>query len=235
MKKRSAVFWLFARSTIFFVIGIAALMLIAETILFLPNIDAVTSIDRTIEKSRISLVFKFALALITVVLCMPGRNAGARADYTIKRLSIGEGEVYLYQAIYNTIVYFIVFAIQAAFAFALCNYKISVTPSELVSNQSLFLAFHQNTFLHSLLPMEDIALHFRNLMLILMLGASSALFPYMQRRKKFSSAALAVVLFTMFWFDQELGNYVHTFITAIIFVILAFHIIYVVKGDEENE
>ena len=234
MKERSSVFWFFARSTIFYILGIISLMLVSEAILFFSVGAYGTIIDRVIDERRIGIAFKCAIALSTLVLCLPGRITRSRTDYTLKRLRISENEVLLMHFVYNTLVYFIIFAVQIVFALVICACKINAMDPALVSEQTMLLTFYKSDFLHSLLPLLDIKLWIRNIILIMMLGLSSAFFPYVQRRKKFSSLALFSVIYVFFWFEQGLDSGIHLFFTALIFVIMILHIIYIAKGEEND-
>ena len=152
----------------------------------------------------------------------------------MRRLSISERATFFHQAAYNALVYLILFGVQLALVFGLSQYYLSYVPEECISNQTMFLAFYRNDFLHSLLPLEDIGLWVRNGLLVITFALATAEYPYMQRRHKFSSAALALVMYTVIWFDQGIGQIGHVITTAIIALMLIGTTIYTLsKKDEE--
>ena len=192
------------------------------------------SLERMFMSAASNVYFRIALALITLVVCLPGCEFKSKTSYTLRRLSISERAAFFHQAAYNTLVYLMLFGVQLALVFGLSQYYLSVVPEECISNQTIFLAFYRNDFLHSLLPLEDIGLWIRNGLLVITFGLATAEYPYRQRRHKFSSTALALVVYTIVWFDQSIGQLGHVITTGIIALMLIGTTIYTLaKKDEE--
>ena len=245
MKKHLSVFGLYARSSIFKVIGILLLMCAVEIAFFHIELQDtlkayeiagsdIATLERIFMRAATNVYFRVALVLITVVICLPGCKFKTNTSYTLRRLSISERATFFNQAAYNALVYMMLFAVQLLVAFGLSQYYLSVVPEECISNQTIFLAFYRNTFLHSLLPLEDIGLWIRNGLLVITFGLATAEFPYRQRRHKFSLTALALVIYTICWFDQGIGQIGHVITTAIIALMLVGTTIYTLaKKDEE--
>ena len=244
MKKQLSVFGLFARSSIFKVLGILFLMGAVETLSFGMDLrdaleayeagELLPSLERIFSQAATNAYFRVALVLITVVLCLPGCEFKSHTSYTLRRLSVRERTTFLHQAAYNSLVYGMLFAAQLAIVYGLSIYYIAAAPGECVSNQTLTLAFYRNAFLHTLLPLEDIGLWIRNGLLIVCLGLTTAEYPYSQRRKKFSANALALVMYTIVYFDREIGDLLHAILMVFIALMVIGAVIYaLMKKDEE--
>ena len=245
MKKHISVFGLFARSSIFKVLGILLLMCAVEATVFYFELQgaleafeatgSMISLERTFAMAATNVYFRLALVLVTVVLCLPGCRFKSEPGYTLCRLSVSESATFLHQAAYNALVYVMLIAAQLVAVFAMACYYVAVAPAELVSNQTVTLAFYRSDFLHSLLPMEDVALWIRNGLLVVSLGIAAAEFPYKQRRHKFSAAAMAMVTYTIVWFEQSIGRPGQTVVTLIIFLIVISEVAYSLAKKEEEE
>lgn len=245
MKKHLSVFALFARSSIFKVLGILLLMCAVEIIFFHFEMQealeayeivgsGMASLERLFARAATNVYFRVALVLISIVICLPGCEFKANTSYTLRRLSISERATFFNQAAYNVFAYFMLIAVQLIVVFGLSQYYISSVPSECISNQTITLAFYRNDFLHSLLPFEDVGLWIRNGILILSFALAAAEFPYRQRRHKFSATAMALGIYTIVYFDQGIGQLGHVIITSIISLIIIVEIIYsLIRKDEE--
>ena len=73
----------------------------------------------------------------------------------------------------------------------------------------MFLAFWRSEYLHALLPMADSALWIRNGLLLISLGLAAAIFPYKQRRGKYSGSAIAMLPYTLITFERGIGEWSH--------------------------
>ena len=192
------------------------------------------ALERMFMRTATNVYFRVALVLISIVICLPGCEFKSNTSYTLRRLSISERATFFHQAAYNALVYLMLFGVQLVAVFGLSQYYLSVVPEECISNQSIFLAFYRNDFLHSLLPLEDIGLWIRNGLLVITFALATAEYPYRQRRHKFSSTALALVVYTIVWFDQDIGQLGHVITTAIIALMLIGTTVYILtKIDEE--
>ena len=169
MKKHLSVFGFFARSSFFKVLLILLAMCAVEFTFFHFGLkdaleayevvgSGMPSLERMFMRAATNVYFRVALALITVVICLPGCEFKSKTSYTMRRLSISERATFFHQAAYNALVYLMLFGVQLVAVFGLSQYYLSVVPEECISNQSMFLAFYRNDFLHSLLPLEDVCL-----------------------------------------------------------------------------
>ncbi len=235
MKKHLSVFALFARSSIYKVLLILLVMGIVESALFAYRFQEaiehheimsgneihltdtgneirystgtdMTKLERLITTSFLPHCFAAAFLLITLCLCLPGSEFSSQCGYTLQRLSISEKQIFLLQAIFNIIVYLLLASVQIMLCFSFCSYYAANAPSHTVSTQTVFLSFYRSNFLHSLLPLNEIALWVRNLFCCITLGLAAAEFPYKQRQRKFGGAILGFSLFNLVFFVTSIGE-----------------------------
>ncbi len=235
MKKYLSVFGLYARSSIYRVLGVLLVMGGAEAGLFMAKLQAaladynnpqgVTEFGRgpellhfeeILEKCHIPLCFMVAFILITVFLCLPGTEFQSKTGYTLRRLSISERSVLLIQWMYNIMVYSILLAVQVLFCFVLSQVYISQVLAEFIGNQTVFLAFYRSEFLHALLPLSEAGMWLRNVFLVIGLGFAAAEFSYNQRKKGYGVAIVALGLFAILSFQTEMGSFGSIFFTMIV-------------------
>lgn len=245
MRKHLSVFGLFARSSFYKVLLILLAMCATEILFFhielqnaLEVYEAVgsgmSSLERMFARAATNVYFRVALLLITVVLCLPGCQFKSNTSYSLRRLSVSERATFFHQAAYNTLIYFMLVAVQLAVSFGLSQYYTSAVPDECISNQSVVLAFYRSNFLHSLMPFEDVGLWIRNGLIILSFGLVSAEFPYRQRRHKFSSTAIALGIYTVVYFDQNIGQLFHVITTSIIALMIVGEVAYTLTRKNEE-
>ena len=75
VKKYLSVFALYARSSIFKILGVMLLTLIAEGFFFLRTIEKslhMHNLGMIFDSSHIGLIFAVSFLLVTVLLCIPG-------------------------------------------------------------------------------------------------------------------------------------------------------------------
>lgn len=223
MKKQLSVFNLMATSSIYKITGLFGILGIIEFFLFRhamlagPNPETGTfHIEYVFEQSFALWLFRIALLVLTIFLCLTGYETSSKQGYTLKRLSISEKQVFVLQAFYNTLCYFLLWSIQLLFVFILGFYFVKNAPAEYVTNQTMFLAFYRSDFLHALLPFEDILIWLKNILLFLSLGICSAGFTMAQRRGKRAFELLVILGTTILLFIAPLGKMYRTIFTIVI-------------------
>lgn len=248
MRKYLSVFGLFARSSVYKILGVLLIMCSAEigifAVLFRETRIAYESgigigiepIELILDNTLFRLCFGLAFIAITVLLCLSGTEYASKTGYTLKRLSISEKKTFFCQAAYNIFIYLFLWALQLVVCFGLCSYYIVNAPEECVSNQTLFLAFYRSSFLHTLLPLSDLPLWIRNVFLAAALGFAAAEFPYKQRRKKFAPSIIALALFTIVFFSREIGDITNCVIVIVIALLVCAEMLYtVLRKETDNE
>lgn len=209
MKKHLSVLMLMARSTIYKILALLVLMAAGESALFcfaLSDLagrgeDDAFSLELVLGQSRIAWVFGACFLLLTALLVMTGCEGKSKCGYTLRRLSVSERWVFLWQSVYNILCYLLLWAVQILTAVALCRLYEAKAAPQFVSGQTVFLAFYRSNFLHSLLPLEDVRVWVCNGLLAAGLGICAARYPMAQRRgghftELFLLACAAVILFS---------------------------------------
>ncbi|MBR2370399.1 MAG: hypothetical protein IKA82_00095 [Clostridia bacterium] len=214
MRKHLSVLGLIGRCSIYRICATLALLAVAELALFWWRLsealrwyehdigvaDSFSRFEYLIDRSHISWCLVIAFVAVTVLLCLTGIETKSRISYTLDRLSVSPRAIFLMQFFYNIFAYLLLWATQLALLLVMGNVYNALIPEDLLNPQGAFMAFYLNDFLHSLLPLADIPLWGRNLFILVSLGAVSAHFPKMQRKKHRPIAPVALVLFITVFF-----------------------------------
>lgn len=195
MKKYISVFEMLVRSTFYKVLLVIIAMLAAQTYMFWNVVmngqegKVEEGLETLVDNSLVIWPLAIGFVLVTVILCLSGCNIGSNQGYTLRRLRIAERTICILQAIYNCICYFLLWASQVALTIGISfMYE---KQAALFTNQSIVIAFYRNSFLHSILPMEDGIGWLMLIGIILGCGIAAAEFPYRQRQGK---TAIGIIL-----------------------------------------
>lgn len=204
MKRHLSVFGLMVRSTF----GRIVLLLTAMTAVEAAAFAALTlrgptekgfGLEPILQKSGAVWIFGAAALLMTLLLCRTGMERRTKPGYLLMRLSVSERWVFVWQSVYNVFCYFLLWAWQILTGMLLCLLYTKLAPPEFITGQTVFLAWYRSDFFHSLLPMEEGLIWFKNAMLALALGIAAARYPMGQRRgskvQEVSGAFCAAVIF----------------------------------------
>ena len=234
------VFGLYARMTIFKILGILVLMSGVELALFLKmfwSAKGSYSFLNYVQMNNLWMICLGGFLLVTYVLCMAGTAYGSMTSYTFNRLPVDEKGIFFAQVLYNIFVYVVFAAVQVAVIFLMGS--IWVKEADSLYSQELFLAFYQDTFLHSLFPMEDVLLWWRNICWLLALGVSGAEHVYLQRKGSKINASLIVLLAMMILFGRTslvaVGNCIFTSFVALMIIVYVLGCNVFTKGDAYDE
>jgi hypothetical protein len=166
------------------------------------------SLDALITESGIHLVFLAGFLLITLTLTLNGFEFKEKISYTIRRLSLSEKHYFLLQGLYYSMIYLLLFFVEIGTIAAFSLYYMKTVPDGFCSNQTLFLTFYTNNFLHSLLPLEETVRVVRNILLVIAFGYTSAYQSYSQRRGKKQWMVLLLTFLTILNFKSEIGTFI---------------------------
>ena len=238
MRKHLSVFMLYIRSSIFKILLLFLLMAAVELPMFYFAVEkslALSSIgiERMFERSHIAVVLAAALVLMSAQLCSAGCEYGSKQGYTLRRLSVSERTVFAWQAAFNALAYLLLLGFQLMLVIVMCQYGVEKM-GEWASNQSIFLAFYRNRFLHSLLPLEEWTRYLRNVFIIIALGMASALFSYNQRRKKPGLAIIITLPVVIFGFPASAGGTATDVIMMLYTATVAAWCVYKIRAKEES-
>jgi len=249
MKKHLSVFGLWVKCSFYKIACLIAIMSIVEYMLFsisLKNEIKAYEITRNFsrpefifDRSGAFVCFGVAFIVITLLLSIYGCQFSCKTSYTLQRLRINEKYVFLYQGLYNLMVYVLLWFVQLLLCIFMMNNYIMQAPEEFWDTQSIFLAFYRSTRLHSIIPLSDGILWARNVLLLVMLALSSAEFPYLQRRGKKSATVIALSLYTVALWKQDIApvaSLVSTvFIAIAVFSSVAYQIFFKEDTGVESE
>lgn len=210
MKRYLSVFEMIIRCSIYKVLGILGIMIALEAglLAFAWNQPIATmqpSLEEWIERSWICIPFLFAYWGVTKVLSSSGTNVGSMQAYTLQRLRIAEKRVNLLQCIYNIFCYTLLWMTQVLVFFVASGVYMKYKTGAILTNQTIFLAFYRNTFMHSILPMEDIFGWFTLAFFIVLGGILTTLFSHKQRQGKTDWALIVFVALIAIFFQRKLG------------------------------
>ena len=259
MRKHISVFMLYTRSSVFRLLILFVLMAAAELPMFFFAADrclnsaSVTleqmldnsgmtsmqtsvslSLERMFDNSGIAIVLAAVFVLMSIQLCGVGCEFGSKQGYTLRRLSVSEETVFAWQASFNALAYFVLWGMQLMLVLVMCSYGVEKLGA-LASNQTVFLAFYRNKFLHSLLPLDEWSRYLRNICMILALGTASAFFSYNQRRKKVGLSMIVMLPVTVLGFCGSTGSSGGDACLTLFFIAVTGWCVYRVYGKEKND
>lgn len=221
MKRYISVFEMITRSSIYKVIGILILLTIAELTSFFiafhqPLASMQPNLDEVVDQSYLVWMFGAAYLIMTVILVLSGTNIGSMQGYTLQRLRIKEKKVFLLQCIYNVFCFVLLWATQLAILLGVSNYYMTHKTGAILSNQTVFIAFHRNAFMHSILPIEDTTNWMLLAGFILGTGCFAADFTRMQRQGKIAWILIMFVATACITFPRKMGEEPVLFFIAMI-------------------
>ena len=209
MKKIISIMSVTVRSSIYKVLlillGMSFLQLGMFYRTYQKSFDVSWTLESLVEKSKVSIVFMAAFALICLVLFWAeGERKGTHTSYFYDRLTVSNRERIASLTLYNmTCILLLIFA-EVLTVLGMGSIFAYLVPSEYESVQMYFMAFYKSKFLHCLFPMADIYKWFRNIFLFaacaLEIGTCAC-------RNRKSWSLFLIIALTVFGFVQEIGTY----------------------------
>ncbi len=208
MKKHISVFMLMARSSIYRVFfAILGMLGLEALFLFLSQkgtlLSSGATLEDTLTAALIPILFIAGLLAVTVFLCRTGCEFSAKSGYTLKRLSISEKQVFLWQAAYNTLAYLLLWLAQALMLFLFARWYAATKDG---SGLGAFMLFFRSGFARGCWPMESAGGFIRNVCFCLMLGVTSARYPMAQRQGKRFGEVIPAILVTIALWNRSLSD-----------------------------
>jgi len=247
MRRYISVFELFARNTIYKIVLVLVAMGTAQIAMFRKSMQEWIPLDYydldfqavehytleyMVDRSNSVIFMGIAFVLMTVILCWNGCNIGSKSSYTMQRLQVTEKRIFILQSIYNSLCYVLLLGVQIGIFFV--QSSLYVAQAGHVTNQTVFLAFYRNAFMHSVLPLEGMMRLVASALMVLGCGVSSAVFTYLQRRGKIAWSLFMVVACVLVGFVQELGNQMSVAMATIVcgIVLVSSYVRKIVKEEE---
>jgi len=248
LKKHLSVLMLMSRGTIFKILPIILAVAIIQICMFCFALDSSiesfadvlpgeqypdsVTLDGVFHSSHIEWVFLAAFLGISALIMMNGCNISSKQGLTLQRLRISERSVFIWQAVYNSAVYFILLVSELITVLIMC--VIYTSKVDVIGPQTVFLAFYRADLPHSLLPLAEISRTLRNIFLVIGLGITTAFFPYKQRRGGISKCAPVLAALTVVNFISETGGYASDFIIIVFSMITVGVSLFGVYLEEED-
>lgn len=217
MKKVISVFELFVRNTVYKIFMIFVALGVVEIVRFWTRMQEQIALQESqegmvgggslefiVNSSSQYGCYTAAFVLITAILGFSTCNFGSVQSYILKRLRISEWELFWIQSVYNVLCYVLLMGVQLGFLLVM-GY-LYMTHNDDVTNQTLFLAFYRNAFMHSILPMEEWSRLVVNLLMYGGMAVTVASVPYFQRNRKVIWEAVVVMGILAVGFEAELGS-----------------------------
>ena len=161
--------------------------------------------------SQLMIPVYVGVALLFIMLTLNMRErGGVQPGYTLRRLGVDERTVFIWQAVVGALSFFIFMMFQAAVCFFyglwLQNQGLGVA-----GNLSVLVGFVNGLYTHAMLPLGDLPVYLRMLVVYLTLGAAVAYASFMGRRGKtaispFVVLAAALVLMA---FQAQVASYTY--------------------------
>lgn len=216
VRQVASVFGLLARSSFYKVLGILAVMVAGEFLMFRhellgcynPETGLVTAPERLVEYALLPIFFLGALALIMVVLIWTEVRMSEKAGYTMLRLGLTKKELFVVKTIYNAACLVLLFVVQIWLVLVFLAWYKSHMPLKVDMSQLYFLSFYRSKFLHCLLPMQEIGTWIRNVLMIVALSMTAAgviVFPGEKAIQR-STSCWSVVILAVAWFLTSAGK-----------------------------
>ncbi len=248
MRRHLSILMLMARKTIYKILLISAGLAAVQGFIFfrllnssLPSADGgnmLQRLDLLMSGHRsIAITFGIAFVLITGALVFTACDFKGKQSYTYQRLSVSQKGVFLLQALYNFGCYLILWGVQLIILVIMCMIYVKKQDPAAIDSQTLFLAFFRNRFMHNIMPLGDLPVFLRNILLALGLGFSSALFALRQRLGRFDIGILILSVMTLVFFNAfDLGDQTGNLllgVASLILILVALNYLY--RKDESDE
>lgn len=201
-RKHLSVLMLYVRGCIYPVLTVLLLLVAVQTGLFCWLIQrGAGSLDAIMQNRGWWITWMVGIVLVIVLLFrMHGGN------YTVRRLRISERAAFLWQSLSCLFCYVLLWLTEVILFTVLCRYYLKLPAAAGASEQTLFLTFYHNAFLHSMLPLEELSrwVYLLTAFVALSMGTANAVVRMRYGSKPFP-LLLAVISF-QWYFSRPLGS-----------------------------
>lgn len=243
-----SLFYLMMRSRMRAMCGILLLLVGGELILFARELRIVLaedymgrpSLQQLLQNSHATAVFWVCLGL-TILLCASfGLSRGSRIDYTLRRLSVDESILHLWQAGFTLVCILLLYLLQILLGYGMAHWYVNAMNTvhpDTVGEQTAFLIFYENKLLHSLLPLHDTTRWIAVSAATLALALAVSYFPFCRRQRKIPVIPVFVaVMYAVLMFGEFAGRPGNDWIYAAAFIGTVCYMIRIItRGGWRNE
>ena len=227
MDQHLSLFKLLARSSILKVLAVLVLMVAAEVILFIRQAEKLAGqaggffLEDLFAESFFFVAFLAAFFAIAMLLYRTGSRPGSRQVYTLQRLGISQYAIIAWQSLWNLLCFLLLWAVQLWTVYLLLQNLLAKYPDAGFTQHSIFLVFWRHPTLHGLLPMADILVWIKNIVLLLAVSITTAYGSFIAYRTgKGSGIFIFMLIQTVNYFPSSVNDSLFHFIIAAITVIL---------------
>ena len=200
--KHLSVLMLYVRSAIFLLLFTMALLIATQTGLFLWQMQhGAASLEAVVQSKYFYLAWAAVAALLIILL---SRMQGG--GYTVRRLRISERAAFLWHSLTCFLCYALLWMTEIITITVLCRYFLMQPAAADASEQTLFLAFYCNEFLHSILPLEEVSRWVWLIIAWVALALATADAVVQMRYGRKPSTLIPVALLYLWHFKQPLGS-----------------------------
>jgi len=219
LNKHLSVLELQLHSSVYKLLIIIAALAAVETGLMLWRGMPQPSFDLAVSESYLVLAFMAAYLCTLFVLISEGKKS--MVAYTLKRLRISERAVFVWSFAAGVICLVLLWAAQTGVLFGLSKLWESgardyAASAIVYGPQGMYLAFYRNNFLHALVPLQDLAKHISNVILILGLAAACSYIKVRNRmeNKRVFAPIILVAMTPQFFMDSQPSLWVFSAVFA---------------------
>ena len=215
LRSHLSVFYLMMKSRMPALCSILLLLIGGELGLFSRILhDAVTGtyvgapyLQALLEKGGVLWIFGLCLPLLILLCGSFGLKRGTPTEYTLRRLSVSESTLHLWQACFALVSFLLLYLCQILLAYGMAHWYVNAMNTvrpDLVGEQTAFLIFYENKLLHSLLPLHDTTRWIAVSAATVALALAVSYFPFCRRQRKipvipvFVAIVYAVQMFGVF-------------------------------------
>jgi len=200
MKKALALFSLIARHSVGKVLAVLVLLTAGNAAAFFPELgNRARSLSSMLDSFILMAVFLGSFLALSSILCRQLADRGGHQNYFLNRLRLRGATVYWTHVLYNSLCYFLLFAVEALSLLVLCMITVSRFP-ESYNHQSIVMACWQSDLLHTFFPLSDWLGWLTNGVILAGLGIFTAAAPTKNRNGKSSFSAALMILIVVVCF-----------------------------------
>ena len=218
MKKYISVFSLIARNSIYRIVGLLLLLVVADCVLAWYWISVLgydlSNLFRN-GNGGFGIALAVIFAAIAVVQLRRGDMYSGAQGYTMQRLAISEKAVALLQILYHILCWLILWGVQVLTIFLICNAYYRFGLGNPLTRQYIFHLFYISPLLHSLLPMEETLVWITNAAMVVGISVATTDGMIRRRGKKPAGEVIPVIFLVIVIFRRELGSFFFNVMTAL--------------------
>lgn len=240
MKKDLSVIILIIRNSFFRVLLIILTMCLIDGLMFFTDVDLLhgwsISLEELLKDKPFLMGFMIALLWITNTLTLFGSGKVNKELYTLKRLQLSENQIWFYQALYHTLCYLLLLIAEITLLLFLGRYYVATSTFKAFGSVSLIEVFSTNHLLYNIIPYHNLLRWFRNLVMVVGLGITSATEPVAYRRGISTYLYGPQLLLTVIVFIIDVRFWLFDLLVILLSGFWAVKaLVYMKKGDEKHD